>query len=387
MHSEYHEYIIGCPLTLLRTLDTILHDRGVLPSIRQTRWTEQGTKFDRGTGKQNNNRSLRSSENIKSLCGARMNKHLRRLCANDVSRAVYAHCRSNSSGKYGDGRIVIHIAACLILLCHLLCSSVLGFHECCRRELITDHIIMSDPSSSRTVSCLSKRPNIQLHIQLLCDAFDTSIAALCSNMADITCLRSGCAPFQSQSTGRGNRQISEGYDSKTCPLDRTTITLHPSPTRPKALTRPAGIPRLSTSSMTERALPPDVLSQICRQVALFPFTGVQGLSLQLEPLTVQPGLYVVSVTANIVIEGLYIYDIPHEVPLHGGHLPPPPPAQTQVAHLAAAEVNNNEVNIGLQFPILTPVRLTIVLRTRGPNASGELALFKIGPRGYRGPSL
>lgn len=170
-----------------------------------------------------------------------------------------------------------------------------------------------------------------------------------------------------------------GYNAKTCPLDSTPVTLHASAPTSGAVTLPDPALRARPSSKTQRGLDPQFLSQICRQVAHFAFTGsdyyapppFSGRVLTITSSVVQPGLYVGSIKANKLIRSLEIDDTPDIAWQHG----------------SVASVWNNLVDqIGVQFRILAPARLKITIRFWGPDTVGEFSVFKIGPSGYNGPS-
>lgn len=164
----------------------------------------------------------------------------------------------------------------------------------------------------------------------------------------------------------------QGYDAKTCPLDATKIGLQPAPVNSDALTQLAErLPPASMASKIRRDLTPDELSHVCRQVASFTFPPghYPQLDTTIWTSTVQPGLYVVSVKANKLIRTLVVadYALPH-------------PKDYIIVH------NNQFDYIGGRFQISTPVRLHIVLSFWSANvAGGEIAMFKLGPRGYVGP--
>ncbi len=161
------------------------------------------------------------------------------------------------------------------------------------------------------------------------------------------------------------------HDAKRCPLDSTTIDLHTIPTGSEAVTQPAAaLSRVLMPSKTQPDLPPDSLSQVCRQVGLFTFQArnYDGLSLGVATSIVQPGLYVVSAQADALIGGLHIDNL-------NGPL-------TVYVH-----VHDNQLNhVGGQFQIHAPVRLRIVLGLWWVDAAGEIGLFRLGPRGYVGTS-
>jgi len=163
----------------------------------------------------------------------------------------------------------------------------------------------------------------------------------------------------------------QGHDAKTCPLDSTKIVLQLALANPDALTQLAErLPPASMASMIRRDLTPDELSQVCRQVASFTFPPghYPQRDTAVWTSTVQPGLYVVSVKANMLIRTLVVAD--DALPYHNYVI-----------------VHNNQFDyIGGHFQISTPVRLHIVLSFWSANvAGGEIALFKLGPRGYVGP--
>lgn len=170
-----------------------------------------------------------------------------------------------------------------------------------------------------------------------------------------------------------------GYDAKNCPLDRTSITLHASPPTSQAVTLPDPALRAPPSSKTQRELTPQSLSQLCRQVARFAFTGsdyhtpppFSGSVLTITSSTVQPGLYVASMTANKLIRSLEIDDMPYNEWQHGN---------------VASVVNDQANQIGVRVQILAPTGLKITIRFWWPDTVGEFSLFKIGPSGYNGPS-
>lgn len=170
-----------------------------------------------------------------------------------------------------------------------------------------------------------------------------------------------------------------GYDAKTCPSDRTSITLRASPAPPEAVALPGAALAASRLSEGKRALSPQDLSQVCRQVAHFPFTGADYYApppsvrrvLTLATSLIQPGLYVASVKANMLIRGLEIDDKPSTPWQHG--------------NIARVE-NDLADRMGVRFRIVTPVHLKITIRYWVAGTAGEFGLFKIGPSGYNGPS-
>lgn len=171
----------------------------------------------------------------------------------------------------------------------------------------------------------------------------------------------------------------QGYNAKTCPLDSPSIILHASPPTSKAVILPNPALRAPPSSKTQRDLDPQALSQICRQVARFAFTGsdyhapppFSGRVLTITSTIVQPGIYVASITANKLIRSLEIDDTPYDQWQHGN----------------VARVLNDQVNqIGARFQIVAPTGLKITIRFWWPDTVGEFSLFKIGPSGYDGPS-
>lgn len=164
----------------------------------------------------------------------------------------------------------------------------------------------------------------------------------------------------------------QGYDAKTCPLDGTPILLSATSAGCDATMLPAAVlsPARVPSSMTQRDLTTEALSQVCRQVARFPFRLEDHplRCLNVETSTLQPGLYIVSVDAHTSLRSLFVaqYVPPFTVYFHG---------------------NYNGVNrIGGQFQIHTPVRLRMMLVWWGGHGLGEIGLFKLGPKGYVGPS-
>lgn len=171
-----------------------------------------------------------------------------------------------------------------------------------------------------------------------------------------------------------------GYDARTCPLDRTSITLQASPAPFEADSLPGAVRIASTSSKTRRGLIPDDLAQICRQVAHFAFTGPDyyrpppytGRILTLTSSTVQPGLYVGSLKADNMIRGLEIDDAPDNA--------------WQYGNIARVDGNHKD-HIGVQFRVWTPARLKMTVRFWSANTAGEFGIFKIGPSGYNGPPL
>ncbi len=163
----------------------------------------------------------------------------------------------------------------------------------------------------------------------------------------------------------------EGYNAKSCPLDRTMITLYVSPSLSDAAMRNADT--ASTSSVTQRDLTSIDLYHICRQVAKFPFTGADyadshiGRGLRMTTSIVQPGRYVMSVTANMMVRALKVDEL-EDV----GY-------DWSKQHYVA-EINNNRFNrLGIRFEISAPRRLLISVGFWWANTAGEVALFKIGP--------
>ncbi|MCJ1361664.1 hypothetical protein MMC16_000764 [Acarospora aff. strigata] len=181
----------------------------------------------------------------------------------------------------------------------------------------------------------------------------------------------------------------KGHDAKTCPLESTSRTTSPasaaqpriipdaSQAESKAGTLPAalmaaGAPKVPTSTTTQRRdLTPDELAQICRQIGRWPFTannyqnqhGIRDVITE----TLPPGLYVTSVTANVLIRFVDIAEVD------------PPRA-------GVALVWGNQSNqIGTRFQISHPTRLTIRIVFWSSNMAGELSLFRLGPRGWTGP--
>jgi hypothetical protein len=171
-----------------------------------------------------------------------------------------------------------------------------------------------------------------------------------------------------------------GYDAKTCPFDRTSITLHASPPTPEAVTLTSAALRASTSLKTKRALSPGHLSQVCRQTAHFRFTGTDyyvpapfsGRILTLTTTSiVQPGLYVGSIKADKRIRSLEIDDMAHVAWQHGN---------------VASELFGEVDHMSVRFQIARPVPLKVTIRFWEADTVGEFSFFKIGPSGYNGPS-
>ncbi|MCJ1364255.1 hypothetical protein MMC16_003364 [Acarospora aff. strigata] len=167
----------------------------------------------------------------------------------------------------------------------------------------------------------------------------------------------------------------KGHDAKSCPLDSSRmIILHASPATSKPAIQPAAAAALRASipSKTQkRDLTPEELAQICRQVAHFPFSvaarGADYRSLTMQTSTVEPGLYVATAKANMVIWGLTIREI---------HYP---------WNVYTYVWNNQDDHIGVRFQNLRSTQLQIDVFFNGVGVVGELDLFKMGPNGWRGP--
>lgn len=160
----------------------------------------------------------------------------------------------------------------------------------------------------------------------------------------------------------------KGHNAQTCPLSSTRIILHTTPPESEAIRLPARV--LSPTLMQPRAqreLTPDELSQVCQQVSTFTFESSPFLFVSTTTTsTVQPGLYVISVKANVPIKTLNIWS---------------------TAGTNNLLVQYNQWNhIGGQFQIPAPAHIQIVLTFWSSNAAGELALFSLGPPHYMGPS-
>ena len=155
----------------------------------------------------------------------------------------------------------------------------------------------------------------------------------------------------------------KGHDAQNCPLDNKRITLQATPNDPDVVTPPAAL----RMPKVQRALTADQLHQVCRQVGSLPFDAGQYTILSIGTSTAGPGLYYVSVKANLPIRTLHVYTV-------GGEM------TTYVL------VNNNQLDhTGGQFLLPQAVRIQIKLAFHSTNTAGEIALFRLGPQGYLGP--
>lgn len=120
--------------------------------------------------------------------------------------------------------------------------------------------------------------------------------------------------------------------------------------------------------MAQRGLTPDELHQVCRQVGSFHFETGQYNYLHILTSTVEPALYYVSVKANMPVQFFHVYS-------------------TAAVVTTYVLVQNNQLDhTGGQFLIPKAVRITIVLGLHWTNTAGEIAVFRLGPKHYSGPS-
>ncbi len=287
--------------------------------------------------------------------------------------------------------------------CHLSCppaSSELVF-ECCGCK-VRRPILCAAIHPSPSLSHLKERikPYIQLsrkispHSILTDQAATAYSASPIMHVTTISLLYAGiCFTLTAyaliarspniQARGGTTPEYPKGYDAESCPLDRSTsIIIQKASTQPNAVVRPAAAPTSilpTASTATERRdLTPDQLGQICRRVAHFPFTGehssvsnVYLWFISFDTTALQPGLYVASVKANAVIDGL-------RIGVYKNGRPEPPLANV---------INNQSRQVGATFQVSHSKSVYITIEYNSGVIVGSMDLFKLGPKGYAGLSL